>query len=427
MTFPHDYELIQLRSAVTTETVSVDAALLRMLDHPIGFPTIDQAIVPGDRIAIAMLEGVPEARQVLEATLAWLAERLASKEVLCTVVLPSKHEWLAESIRLWLTTHWPNPNRPTRETETGDRDQAGDLSGEGAEEQIGHKVVCHAPDEQDQLEYVAASEVADPIYLQRDLVEADLVLPIYRWFESNDPRGHDPYVVLPGFGDRITLRNHGKAWLHRFNTRSKPSAERPLRSTSVSGWLIGIQFAIGVVANGEGQVGFVAAGDPEQVAEACRISATGTETRTPAQNDRKAISAGIANQSLELVVVNLVSKANTPTWTDIASAVWSAERWLAPSGRVVVVAQELEDIPSGIQALASDEPDEEIQQMLLDGSLEESFPAAVLRSIQSRRSIYIQSKIDPELLESLGFACISDAAGLNRLIQTSRRVGMLEY
>ena len=86
MTFPHDYELIQLRSAVTTETVSVDAALLRMLDHPIGFPTIDQAIVPGDRIAIAMLQGVPEARQVLEATLAWLAERLASKEVLCTVV-----------------------------------------------------------------------------------------------------------------------------------------------------------------------------------------------------------------------------------------------------------------------------------------------------------------------------------------------------
>ncbi|MFM7926337.1 MAG: hypothetical protein ACKO9Q_01385 [Pirellula sp.] len=77
--------------------------------------------------------------------------------------------------------------------------------------------------------------------------------------------------------------------------------------------------------------------------------------------------------------------------------------------------------------MASDEPDEDLQKMLLESTLEDAFAAAVLREIQSKRSVYVQSQIDAETLESLGFASIRNPNELERLMQSALRVGVLEY
>jgi hypothetical protein len=100
---------------------------------------------------------------------------------------------------------------------------------------------------------------------------------------------------------------------------------------------------------------------------------------------------------------------------------------LSPTGRIVVVADKLMVATEGISSLASDEPDAELIQELLSGPIEDAFPAALLRSVQSRRSIYLQCQVDPETLESLGFASIANAAQLERLINGAGRVGVLEY
>jgi hypothetical protein len=128
-----------------------------------------------------------------------------------------------------------------------------------------------------------------------------------------------------------------------------------------------------------------------------------------------------------LIVVQLVDESSGSLWSQVASAAHSAQRWLTPTGRIVVVATSLDDVSAGISALASDEPDEELQQILLEGQLEDAFSAAVLRGIQSRRSVYLQSQVDPEILESLGFASIRDPSELERLMQSVPRVGVMEY
>ncbi|MFM8396379.1 MAG: hypothetical protein ACKOAH_01010, partial [Pirellula sp.] len=80
-------------------------------------------------------------------------------------------------------------------------------------------------------------------------------------------------------------------------------------------------------------------------------------------------------------MVQLVDQSQVPSWGQVASAAQGAERWLTPAGRIVVVANGLAQVTSGIGALASDEPDEDLQKMLLESTLEDAFAAAVLRGI----------------------------------------------
>lgn len=385
------FDFVQLRSAIASGSVEIPLAVTQAMGSPIDYPSIDRALVPGDRVAIAVHESLPQAVAVVEAMIDWLLEQPTLEDLRISVVLASGRESHSRDILDWLATEHP-------QTVAGDDPRC--------------RVVCHDPDDPQYLEYIAASEQAEAIYLHRDLVEADFVIPVYRWLEPQDPRGHDPYVVLPAFADRATLNRHAKAWL-----KHSESHATGFRNKAESGWLAGIQFAIAALANQEGQIAMLASGTPECVDRTCRelLGADSKNQQNP------------SDKGFDLVVVQLVDESQEPTWNQVASAAHCAERWLSPIGRIVVVAPQLDGVSAGIGALASDDPDEELQQILLDSQMEDAFAAAVLRNIQSRRSIYVQSRVDPETLESLGFASIRNPSELERLMQSTPRVGMMEY
>ena len=406
---PSSFEFVQLRCAIAPGSVDIPQAVADALGNPIDFPSIDLALVPGDCIAIAVHESVPQPEPIVKAIIEWLLSKHPASDLSIRVVLAPGNESLAEQLNNWLATRWP-----VSELEG---DYSADKSSENAiaESTPSHsiqRVLCHDPDDQQNLEYIAATDQSEPIYLNRELVEADFVIPIYRWLEPKDPRGHDPYVVLPAFGDRATQARYAKSWLQEHEP-----ARGTHKKASESGWLAGIQYAIGAVANQEGLIAMLVGGAPESVDKVCsegvHTAPNPTETHT--------------QQNFELVVVELVDPLRVPSWTQVASAAWSAQRWLSPAGRIVVVATSLAEVTPGIGALASDDPDEELQQTLLTSSLQDAYAAAVLRDIQSRRSVYVQSQVDPELLESLGFASIRDPSELERLMQKSKRVGVMEY
>jgi len=406
---PSSFEFVQLRCAIAPGSVDIPQAVADALGNPIDFPSIDLALVPGDCIAIAVHESVPQPEPIVKAIIEWLLSKHPASDLSIRVVLAPGNESLAEQLDNWLATRWP-----VSELEG---DYSADKSSENAiaESTPSHslqRVLCHDPDDQQNLEYIAATDQSEAIYLNRELVEADFVIPIYRWLEPKDPRGHDPYVVLPAFGDRATQARYAKSWLQEHEP-----ARGTHKKASESGWLAGIQYAIGAVANQEGLIAMLVGGAPESVDKVCsegvHTAPNPTETHT--------------QQNFELVVVELVDPLRVPSWTQVASAAWSAQRWLSPAGRIVVVATSLAEVTPGIGALASDDPDEELQQTLLTSSLQDAYAAAVLRDIQSRRSVYVQSQVDPELLESLGFASIRDPSELERLMQKSKRVGVMEY
>ncbi len=391
---PSAFDFVQLRGAVASGLIEIPQAVEQALESPLDFPAIDRALVPGDRVAIAVHESLPQANVLVESIIDWLLKHEVLVDLQIVVVLGHGQSLLKSSIESWLATSHPP-------------------SIEGQEPVC--RVVCHDPDDPKTLEYIAASEQGEAIYLQRDLVEADFVIPVYRWLEPEDPRGHDPFVVLPAFADRATIHRHAKTWL---SNRQKATSSKASRRGRDSGWLAGIQFVLGAVANQEGQIAFLVSGTPEGVDRACQ--------QTLGSNDQRD-SDHQSDQGFDLVVVQLVDQSQVPSWGQVASAAQGAERWLTPAGRIVVVANGLAQVTSGIGALASDEPDEDIQKMLLESTLEDAFASAVLRGIQSKRSVYVQSQVDAETLESLGFASIRNPNELERLMQSALRVGVLEY
>lgn len=384
------FDLVQLRCAIAAGSIEIPQAIALAMEKPIDFPPINQALVPGDRVAIAVHENLPHAVSFVESIVDWILQQQLD-DLRISVILPSGRQVQAESLIESLKQKHPEYL------------QADDPR---------CRVICHDPDNQQNLEYIAASDQAEPIYLHRDLVEADFVIPVYRWLEPQDPRGHDPYVVLPAFADRATMNRHAKSWFKQSGLiRNTP------KTASESGWLAGIQFAIAALANQEGKIAMIASGTPLKVDRTCRETIATTGNTEAIEN-----AAGF-----DLIVAQLVDDPQSPNWSDVASAAHSAERWLNPAGRIVVVATQIDEISPGIAALASDDPDEELQQSLLESNLKDAFAAAVLRGIQSRRSIYVQSKVDPEALESLGFASIRDPNELERLMQSVARVGVMEY
>lgn len=384
------FDFVQLRSAVISGSVELPQAVIEAMEKPLDYPAIDKALVPGDLVALAVHESLPQAQIVIETILDWLFQQ-GPEDLRISVVLPQSQQSLAASILEKLNQQHPEM-----------------LHGELPR----CRVVCHDPDDQQSLGYIAASEQAEAIYLHRELVEADFVIPIYRCLEKDDPRGHDPYVVLPAFADRASMNRHAKSWFQQ-----STATRNTIKTITESGWLAGIQFAIATLVNQEGSIARIVSGTPTQVDRVCRESLQQARSQTALSNE----------SSFELVVVQLVDPSGPSGWNQIASAVTSAQRWLTPTGRVVVVAPELSSVSAGIHALASDDPDEEIQQMLLGSNLEDSFAATLLRGVQSRHSIYIQSQVDSEVLESLGFASIRTPEELERLMHSTTKVGVLEY
>lgn len=356
---------------------SVHDLVLDAITQPIAFPELGLAILDDDRVAIAIEDGVPRGPEIVQELVAWLLGRKLQPEQI-TVVLSGTGSIPLDAMRRALI----------------DRE--------------GVRIVQHAPDDPEQLEYIAAAESADAIYIQRDLVEAAVVLPIYciRHPEALSPS--DLYAMSPGFADAKTKQRWNLAWLddnrHHLHLQSKLSRE--------AGWLMGVQFALAVVPSQDGGIAGLLGGDPEQV------------YRTAQSQLQEASYTEPATTKHDLVIASVEGAKDQQTWMNVARAMAKADRFLSPAGCLVVLC-DVDRITDGIAQLASDEPDDELERTLLGGDLEDAFSAAVIRSVQAKRSVYLMAPLNPTEVEGLGLAPISGSADVERLSQRFRKVCLL--
>jgi hypothetical protein len=152
---------IRIRLPLTERTVVVshgrketredyDDMISRQLDSPLDYPPFVQGILEDDRVTIAVEDGIPDGENVVVAVVQYLVSRGIEPSRL-TLVLGTTAEARVQHIRQRLT----------------------DLS------LTEISVVLHDPNSIDTHAYVAASETADAIYVQRELVDADVTIPIY--------------------------------------------------------------------------------------------------------------------------------------------------------------------------------------------------------------------------------------------------------
>lgn len=379
---------VMLGYAGSPDPRAVGELLREAISAPIEFPELALAILEEDLVAIALEEAVPQGFEIVAELVQWLLERPLRGEQI-TVVLSSADRNAIEQARDAIDRRSPGGGGVVR-------------------------IVQHAASNHDQLEYIAAAKSADPIYIQRDLVEAAVVLPIYCIREPDTLSASDPYAMSPAFADAKTQQRWRLAWLddnqQHLHQQSKLSRE--------AGWLMGVQFAVAVVPASDGRITAIVAGDPQRVHQSA-------SEQLREQRAKGNASPEDQEQRFELAIAAIDGGAEQQTWLNVARAVARADEMLHPTGRIIVCC-DIERITDGVAQLASDDPDEQLEKELLGGNLQDAFPAAVLRSIQARRSIYLMAPISESEMEPLGIAYASKPSDLERLAHASSSVVVIE-
>ncbi|KAA1262480.1 hypothetical protein LF1_50450 [Rubripirellula obstinata] len=376
-----DADQIESVDAIETE---VQAALA----NPTNYPSIADSIVPGDHVVLAVDPSVPELRRVIAGVVLALGETEVGQ---------------IDAV-LW--------------------DEASDEQIAMISEEMGpsSKVVRHHGDLRRDVRYLAADESADPIYVNRLLVDADFVLPIASGRFGFDHETHDCTGIYPMLVDSASRK--------RFVSGS--AGEVPASQTR---WLLGVQMMLSVAPERENRVRRILAGAigwiDEQYSEMAETELPSRELPSLELSSLELPSLGQAD-----LVVAVLEQGTPQTWQNATRAIQAAAAIASEDATIVLWSGITEPIP----AVSPDAVDDAFDEDQIDtqaenndsensdsenNDSEEDFPAwnadmvvaRELAELSSRYRLLIRSELDSEAVELAGFGAISDADQLSRLSQ----------
>lgn len=344
------------------------AATSAVLQSPSGYPPLGDSTFAGDRVVLPVARDVPQT----PALIAGLINTLVSAGV---------HPY---DIRVLLA-----PNSKLGDKATAELD-----------DEIQRHIVVeqHDPKDRDRLSFVAAAKDGKPIYVNRSLCDADLVIPV-GCVRHADALGYlGVGTVFPTFADHDATRRFRApaAWLsdrHR-KTRAAEIAEAT--------WLLGIRFTVQVIAADDGEIMHILAGDIDSIREASqeRLQATwGTRF------DRQA----------DLVMVGMQGSGQLQSWNELAYALHSANQLVTEHGAIVICSEIRRRPGKAMRHLfESSDLDEADRRIMKERSGDAIAAKQIVNALRSNR-VYLLSKLDNEIVEDLGIAPISDETEIENL------------
>jgi nickel-dependent lactate racemase len=354
---------------------SVPAAVQDALAAPLGFPPLARGITPGDRVVLALARGVPEAPQIVAATVEYLVR--AGVEPDGITVLTPHGDPQAEA----LDAEWPEAWR-------------GRVS-----------VAQHDPADQRRMAYLARAESGESVFLNRLLTEADVVLPIgvvRRRTAAGYFGVHD--AVFPTFTNRATiLRYRGGDALR---PRSRHTAHLVHEVAQVA-WLLGVTFTIQAVPAGGAGLLAVLAGDP------ATVEARGRELYDEAWQCS-------VPQRAAMVVAAIEGGRTEQTWYNVGRAVAAAAGLVDEGGAIVLCTSLAAEPGPGVQLLSDVADPEEAYHRIRRDKPDDILPATQLVRTLRQSKVYLLSGLDPVLVEQLNMVPLESPAELARLVRRQR-------
>jgi len=347
------------------------AAVAAVLGEPLQFPSIREATVPGDRVVVALDRGVPQAPALVEGVVRALLGGSTQPEDITVV-------------------------RPKEDVESGREDPRSLLPREIRE---AVRLVTHDPADRERLAYLAASEDARPIYVNRTIFDADLVLPI----GLLRPEASLGYVgmhsgLFPTFADEEAQRR----FLAPSSVASPVQHRRRCSEVKEAAWLLGIQFTIQVVPGAGSSVLHVLAGIADAV-----LSRGG-------QLCESAWALDIPRRA-SLVVATIVGGRDQQTWENFARALSAAQRVVAEDGAIAVCSDIDSDPGSALGRLAvADSPAEALREIRKDRT-SDAMPASQLAQTLDHSKVYLLSRLAEDVVEDLGVAYVGSGDDIVRL------------
>ena len=357
-------------------------AIRAALANPLDFPPLEQTVVPGDHIVVALDSDTPAADMILAA----LWDVFAGREVRPEDVLV-------------LQPAATGPASPT--------DPRGALPDDVAD-RIKWRV--HEPDTSGE-NYLATSASGQRLYFAREVIEADLVIPV-------GPVVFDPLlgyrgtfsVLYPGLStsDAIT-RSHGQG--HR---ELEPGDQRPLRQlVDDIGWLLGVQFCVQVVPAAGTGVSGVWAGGPESV------------LRTACEFLDKSWRVELEERA-GIVIASIQPDAGGHGWDQLGRALTVSRNLVTHEGRIVLLTDLDESPGDGLSLIRGVNAPADALSMLRSLAPSDLLPATQCAEATDWARVYLLSELDDELVEDLFITPLKNEDEVGRLLSLPEKCVFLE-
>ncbi|MGA2703312.1 MAG: lactate racemase domain-containing protein [Isosphaeraceae bacterium] len=345
------------------------AAVRDALEQPLDFPPVRQAVVPGDRVAIA-----------LDSSLGVVGPLLS---VLVDLLCQSGVE----------------PGDVTVVASVGNRASLPDQLPQGIALEL------HDPTDQRRLAYLATTNEGRRIYLNRHVTDADVVIPVGRL-------GYDPILgyrgpwsaIFPGLSNQETRASYRQTLADDAPEQRTPRPE--LDETFEVSWLLGTQFHLGLVP---GRSGLAEAWGG--LAEPVRDLAIGAidrlwSFRPPTRAE--CVVAGIGSPGvptgIDELVEGLVTASRLVTHGGKIVALSRTQGLIGPSLRRLTDAGDPKNAPAALRGHDSD-PD--------------SVAGRRLARVLAWADVYLYSGIDRQVVEDLSMVPIDHLDDARRLVARS--------
>ncbi len=349
------------------------AAVAAALQSPVGFPSLKQTVVPGDHVVIALDPSVPQVPDVVSGVIHTLLE----------AAVPADHITVLQDPRHAHLTRLPRQVPSAAE---------------------GVEFAVHDPEDREQLAYLAASQEAEPIMLNRRLCDADLVLPVNLLRPDTALLYCGPHGGLcPTFSDTATQQ--------RFrtpnSTASRKQQRRRREEANDVAWLLGIQLTVQVIAGSGDTVLHVLAGLDEDVS----------------RHGQKLVKAAwgydVARRA-ELVVATIEGPQDDQSWENFGRALHAAQQVCAADG-TIVLCTDLQCKPGpALRRLAGFEDQEKLRKRLGTDRSEDALSAWLLMDARDAAHVFLLSGLASSAVESLGIGYIDAPDHIDRLCRQHR-------
>jgi hypothetical protein len=383
------------RYSVALDDQAFAEAVFYALQHPTDYPPVEGGVVPGDALAIVVDVELPNpAAAVRGALRAFESLELSQIDV---IVAETASETTRQSIR--------------------------DVLPDGV------SLTIHSGKSRDDLRYLAANEAADPIYLNRRVVDADLVIPI-SVARRIDPlmAGSAANIVFPALSDH---RSQARARIQAADVHASAKLARRKSADDEAtrvGWLLGLQWMVDVEVTADGQPANVRVGTAETIA-AMNDDSSGTQE---------------AAFAADVVVACVDGDQQQQTLANLLRAALVARSHANPDASIVLVS-DLADLGSVADTDFDDQDSEEQEQEARNArrgeeandeadeltaespsldlansvSTEDHARQLLFELINDLDSSYrflLVSNCDDEAVEAFGFGVIDDEQALQRLV-----------
>ena len=341
---------------VISDTAGELSDLVRTaLENPLDYPPLREAVFPGDQVAVAVHPDVPCGGRVTQSVLDYLLEMGLNAEDITLVVA----------------------NRMNYETPS----QPANL-----------RVARHDQVDDQAVAYLAANQDGDPIKINRELFDADVILPIT--CRDNRELSNDLY---PEFSTAETqARFHAAPY-----TPAQQQGEVRLTNEH-----LGVFISFNVVGGPGGEIRAVTFGEKEK-------------------SDRSAERLGeqiwslVPQGAVPIVIATIEEDPGQQTWWHFCRALIAANDVSDGDGQIVICS-DLETEPSDEIRQAFTLPfegdEESIWQKLrqMDEVLQRVVP------ILMDRQVFLKSNLSDAAIEELGIGPISSQAEFNRLVERAK-------